>query len=858
MAIALVASILPALALAGPGGEGGDGVQPRASSRTVLGELFTATWCPYCPAAVNAMDKLLDDPAYFPSRLVVIEWHPTNNDIYGTQETDARISYYAVSGFPTGIFDGVARRVGGSTDPNNQAVYNDYKAMVDARPQSSAFRIDVAARLVNDAVVELTVNVSQVDTCSNSSLKVRAVVVEDLNITHNQGQYRHTARDVVIDTGLTISNGQTKSFTGNGTVGSGWDINKLAAVAMVQTDVTKEVLQATLATSLQRVVDLPPAVRAPLGELVIPEDGTDASIDLSSVFTDPEGDPLTYSYSGAQKINVTILGSSVTLRPDRDWSGTETIKFHARDAYNANPATEDITVTVSPVNDAPRLLKAISDFSMTEGSTRVGPDLDDHFADIDSSLTYTSSGGSRVSASINPSTHVVTFAAEDLWTGRETLTFTASDGELQASTTVNVTVVDINHPPAAAPIPDITIPEDGVDTSLNLNEVFTDLDGQSTLTFECWDNVKVAVTIDPDGTVTLRPASDWYGAERITFKALDGIAEPAEAPVNVTVTPVNDPPVRTGGLERISLDEETVYTTERSLDRVFSDVDGDTLEFLVDLDPGAGSAHRIEDIGVRVESDGTVTIAPARDVFGEFQLVFTARDPGGLEARYAHKVTIANVNDAPVVTDADPPTGRSLSMNEGESMMFTLTARDADGDLLEYTWSVDLRPQEGAGSEFEYAADFSSAGTHRITAVVTDGVERVELKWTVKVVDVNHRPVVRITSPVDGATFKSGAQIKFTASASDEDGDKLLYSWTSDGRTIGALAEFTSALPSGKHTIRVEVSDGKETASAEVTVIVKSATSPAATPGFGGLLLLAATAAAGALMCGRRRKAGGA
>ncbi len=856
LAVVLMASLAPAIALTGAGGDAEDGGQPRATSRTVLGELFTATWCGYCPAAVNAMDKLLDDPAYFPSRLVVIEWHPTNNDVYGTQETDARISYYGVSGFPTGVFDGVARRVGGSTDPNNQTVYNDYKAMVDARPQTSAFNIIVAPRLVNDVIVELTVNVSQVDTCSNSSLKVRAVVVEDLNITHNQGQYRHTARDVVIDTNLVISNGQTKSFTGSGPVGSGWDVNKLAVVAMVQTDATREVLQANIATTLQKVANMPPTVSSPLGQLTIPEDGVDTSIDLSKVFADPEGDPMTFNHSGAQSINVTISGGNVTLRPDRDWSGTETIRFYARDAYNTNPTVEDITVTVAPVNDAPRVVKPVRDFSMHQGGTKVGPDLDDHFVDVDSTLTYASSGGSRVSASINPSTRVVTFYAEDLWTGRETITLTASDGELEASTTVNVTVLEINHPPLPSPIPDLTIPEDGIDTSIDLNKVFTDPDGQSTLTFEHLGNTNIEVTIGPDSIVALKPARDWHGFEAIEFKAFDGIAEPAVTTVNVTVTPVNDPPVRTGQLERITLDEEGSYTTERSLNRVFTDVDGDQLEFRVGLDPTVESTHRIEDIGASIERDGAVTIAPLKDVSGEFQLVFTARDPGGLEADYTHKVTIVGVNDAPMIVSSNPAPSRSLSMSEGETMVFALSASDADGDTLEYTWSVDMRIQDNAGSDFEYAPDFSSAGTHRITAVVTDGVERVEVTWTVKVVDVNRRPAVRITSPTDGATFSSGAQIRFTAIGTDEDGDKLVYSWSSDGQTIGALADFTRALPSGTHVIRVEVSDGKETSSAEVSITVRRAPAPAPAPGFEALLLLAGIAAAGTIagvrMRGRR------
>ena len=92
-------------------------------------------------------------------------------------------------------------------------------------------------------------------------------------------------------------------------------------------------------------------------------------------------------------------------------------------------------------------------------------------------------------------------------------------------------------------------------------------------------------------------------------------------------------------------------------------------------------------------------------------------------------------------------------------------------------------------------------------------------------------------SPANGAIFNSGAKITFVASATDPDNNKLSYTWTSDGQSIGSLASMTLTLPSGTHVIRCVVSDGQTTASSEFTIKVKSAPAKA-TPGFESAFVL--------------------
>ena len=83
----------------------------------VLLEIGTGTWCTYCPGAAMGADDLLEAGCM----VAVIENH--NGDAFANQYSNARNSYYAISGYPTAIFDGVLRVVGGS---HSSSMYNSY------------------------------------------------------------------------------------------------------------------------------------------------------------------------------------------------------------------------------------------------------------------------------------------------------------------------------------------------------------------------------------------------------------------------------------------------------------------------------------------------------------------------------------------------------------------------------------------------------------------------------------------------------------------------------------------------------------------------------------------------------------
>ncbi|MCP3902627.1 MAG: hypothetical protein GY715_03240, partial [Planctomycetes bacterium] len=220
---------------------------------------------------------------------------------------------------------------------------------------------------------------------------------------------------------------------------------------------------------------------------------------------------------------------------------------------------------------------------------------------------------------------------------------------------------------------------------------------------------------------------------------------------------------------------------------------------------------------------------------GTHVITASVTDAGGLEDSDAITIT---VNAGPSETITAPADGSGF--NTGDSVSFAGTASDPeDGDLAtSLTWTSDIDGAIGSGGSFSTSA--LTAGTHVITASVTDagGLQDSDAST----ITVNAGPSVSITAPADGAGFNAGDSVGFTGTASDpEDGDLTAsLSWTSDvDGAIGSGGSFsTSALTAGAHVITASVTDaGGLSDSDAITITVNAApsasiTAPADGSGF--------------------------
>ncbi len=93
----------------------------------VLAEKCTDTECTYCPGAAEALDSL--NRAY-PDNVAIIAYHGgfSGNDPFDNTPAADRRSYYGVTAFPTAIFGGDRKQVGGAAAGSDwSGVYSGYE-----------------------------------------------------------------------------------------------------------------------------------------------------------------------------------------------------------------------------------------------------------------------------------------------------------------------------------------------------------------------------------------------------------------------------------------------------------------------------------------------------------------------------------------------------------------------------------------------------------------------------------------------------------------------------------------------------------------------------------------------------------
>ena len=205
------------------------------TQRVVLAELFTATWCGFCPYATNAINELAEE---LEPNLVVLQYHPQSGDPFGNSETDARISYYGVDGFPTMIFDGTLWDVGGSG-----STYDSYKGIIESELMVPA---EVTISFTG-TMQDFTADVAVSNVISQLSAKVRFVVYEkDIPYDALNGEkiFTFTVREILNEEAVSLSAGQKVSIERAFQLQPEWEPENIGVAVFVQKDDTYEVLQA--------------------------------------------------------------------------------------------------------------------------------------------------------------------------------------------------------------------------------------------------------------------------------------------------------------------------------------------------------------------------------------------------------------------------------------------------------------------------------------------------------------------------------------------------------------------------------------------------------------------------------------
>ncbi|MEO7369627.1 MAG: Ig-like domain-containing protein, partial [Ilumatobacteraceae bacterium] len=306
-----------------------------------------------------------------------------------------------------------------------------------------------------------------------------------------------------------------------------------------------------------------------------------------------------------------------------------------------------------------------------------------------------------------------------------------------------------NTAPTATP-QNITTPEDA---TLPIVLGATDPNSTDTLTFAVVSQPTHGALTGPIPNLIYTPEANYNGTDSFTFKANDGTADSAAATINITITPVNDPPV--AAPVSVSTNRDTSAIVQLSA----TDVDGDALTFVIVDQPLHGALSG---------SGSTRTYTPATGYAGPDSFTYKASD-GLVDSNLATvSITVVATNRPPTATAA------SVSTNEDTAVVANLTGNDPDSDTL--TFTIASQPAHGtltgSGAARTYAPAANYNGPDSFTFTASDASSTsAPATISITVLPVNDAPVA---NPVTVASITAQAT-PVVLSGSDVDGDPLTF-----------------------------------------------------------------------------------
>lgn len=180
-------------------------------------------------------------------------------------------------------------------------------------------------------------------------------------------------------------------------------------------------------------------------------------------------------------------------------------------------------------------------------------------------------------------------------------------------------------------------------------------------------------------------------------------------------------------LPDIALNEDTQKLNVINLTLYANDTDGDPITYAIKSNTNAAKCN------VSIDSKNLIDIIPCANWYGVVDVMIEVSD-GILKANDTFLVTVNSVNDLPIITQKTP-SSNTASLNETQSMTFSLAVSDLENNPISYNWSVDGTRVGGNQSSYTYKAWYASSGNRKIRVNVSDGFDMVNLTWTVKVND---------------------------------------------------------------------------------------------------------------------------
>ena len=629
------------------------------------------------------------------------------------------------------------------------------------------------------------------------------------------------------------------------------DAGVTTVIVMVQ-DTSGLTITQNITITVNPAPNRAPVVAETINPLTLTAGDSPTTIDLTEKFSDPDGDPLSFSVVSTDTRVATVSISNSTLAITPVTEGTTTVMIMVQDTAGLT-ITRDVTVTVNPApNRAPVVVEAIDPLTLTAGTSATTINMAAHFSDPNGdTLTYTAISADTRVAIVSVSNSILTLTP--LAEGTTTVMIMVRDTEgLTITRSLGVTVLPKPNtaPVAVGTINPFTFTLGDNAATVNLSTHFSDPDGDALTYTAVSTNTRVATVSVSNSTLTLTPLGE--GTTTVMIMAKDTGELTITRNFTVTVKPPpNRAPMAVATIVPLTL---TAGTAATIIDMAthFSDPDGDLLTYT------AISANAA--VATVSVSNSTLTITPLAE--GATTVMIVVQDTSGLTITQNITVT---VNPAPNAV----PTFTSVtafSVMENVTTVGTVTAVDSDDEDAITGYAVtggddgvrfSIDPSSGELSfntapDFETPEDASGTNHYILVVQVTSGAGdralTADQTITVTVTDANDAPVA--VGTIDPITLTVGDEeqtIDVSGKFADPDSDALTYSAQSadtDVAMVGVEDAIVTITPgeAGTTTVTVTAFDSARltaTQPIDVTVVVAKGVGAA-----GSLLRLDATIAA--------------
>ena len=578
-------------------------------------------------------------------------------------------------------------------------------------------------------------------------------------------------------------------------------------------------------------------------------DVSDANLGLLNGISDPDGDDVAIfagdvgsqvvsDASGENAGEVTInADGTFTYVPADDYFGTFTFTARVTDIHPGSPETQlvspkalNVTVTVDPVNDKPILIDEVNSPALVEETINEDEVYD--FTNLDLIDPFFQPGPSNESdqglvfsrafyaALDNESKEGGSLVVEDdriIYTppadhfGTDEFSYTVKDSFDETSDpisgTVTINLNAVNDPPR--PGDDTVLTQENVSATIAIATLLSNDDagpanevGQ-TIEFISFDaqSAQGGTVVRVDDNLIYTPVDQFSGADSFTYRIAEvgNASSFADGTVNVTVEPVNDPPLFIGkdgvlgytAEDDLSFEESkaTPQTFNYDLNDWFTEPDGEAMTFTVSSsDPVAVDAS--------IVNGNTLQIVLPSYAGSDtpFNLTLTASDSSNPPTTISQTIQVV-VDDTPDAPQLDNPIG-TITVDEDTpevSVDMSGVFSDPDGDALQYsvTQLGDLEnPTAGEIAQHPFVESIAfpagnmrivlkgdGNGTTNIVIAATDGTSSVTDAFTLTVTPVDDDPIANddtYSVGLGSSLSIQDAQAGLLANDDDPDGDAIL------------------------------------------------------------------------------------